>query len=49
MGERVTCAALRGAGELFGKGSAYRDAHDRCATFPNDAALPSGADVSLVP
>ena len=38
MGERVTCAALRGAGELFGKGNAYRDAYDRCAPFVNDAA-----------
>jgi hypothetical protein len=44
MGERVTCSALRGAGELFGRGSAYRDGHDRCATFVNDALLPAGAD-----
>ena len=33
MGERLTCAALRGAGELFGRGSTYRDAYDRCAAF----------------
>jgi hypothetical protein len=45
MGERVTCAALRGAGELFGRGSAYRDAYDRCAAFVNDAAEAPGADV----
>jgi hypothetical protein len=44
MGERVTCALLRGAGELDGKGSAYRSAYDRCALFANDAALPPGAD-----
>jgi hypothetical protein len=45
MGERLTCAALRGAGELFGRGSAYRDAYDRCAAFVNDAAEAPGADV----
>jgi hypothetical protein len=44
MGERVTCSLLRGAGELFGKGEAYRDSYDRCVTFPNDAVLPPGAD-----
>lgn len=47
MGERVTCSLLRGAGEVFGKGSAYRDAYDRCATFPNDAALPPGTDTEF--
>jgi hypothetical protein len=45
MGERVTCAALRGAGELFGRGLAYRDAYDRCAPFVNDAASAPGADI----
>jgi hypothetical protein len=45
MGERVTCAALRGAGELFGKGNEYRDGYDRCALFANDAALAPGSDV----
>jgi hypothetical protein len=44
MGERVTCAALRGAGELFGKGSAYWQAYERCPMFANDMALPAGAD-----
>jgi hypothetical protein len=44
MGERVTCSLLRGAGEVLGKGSAYRDADDRCAVFPNDALLPDGTD-----
>jgi hypothetical protein len=45
MGERVTCAALRGAGEVFGRGSAYRDAYDRCTAFVNDAVEAPGADV----
>ena len=47
MGERVTCSLLRGAGEVFGRGSAPRDAYERCATFPNDSALPEGSDVTL--
>jgi hypothetical protein len=47
MGERVTCSLLRGAGELFDAGSTYRDSYDRCATFPNDAALEHGSDVAL--
>src|SRR3954464_10077545 len=37
MGERVTCSLLRGAGAVFGRGSAPRDAYDRCALFANDA------------
>jgi hypothetical protein len=45
MGERVTCSLLRGAGEVFDRGSAPRDAYDRCALFANDAALPEGEDV----
>ena len=49
MGERVTCAALRGAGELFGKGNAYWQAYERCPMFANDLALPAGSDVSLSP
>jgi hypothetical protein len=36
MGERVTCSLLRGAGAVFGRGSAPRDAYDRCALFAND-------------
>ena len=47
MGERVTCSLLRGAGEVFDAGSTYRDGYDRCATFPNDAALEHGSDVAL--
>jgi hypothetical protein len=46
MGERVTCALLRGAGDVFGQGDAWRSAYDRCATFANDAVLPPGSDVS---
>jgi hypothetical protein len=49
MGERVTCSLLRGAGEVFGQGSAYRDQYDRCPAFSNDAALPPGSDVDLSP
>jgi hypothetical protein len=44
MGERVTCSLLRGAGELLGKGTAYRDSYNRCATFPNDLLFAHGAD-----
>jgi hypothetical protein len=44
MGERVTCSLLRGAGELLGKGLAYRDSYNRCATFANDLLLAHGAD-----
>jgi hypothetical protein len=45
IGDRVTCSLLRGAGELTGKGSAYRSAYDRCATFANDELAAPGADV----
>jgi hypothetical protein len=44
MGERVRCSLLRGAGELFGRGTAYRDTDLACAPFANDAILPAGAD-----
>jgi hypothetical protein len=47
MGERVTCSLLRGAGEVFGRGSAPRDGYDRCATFANDAVLPEGSDITV--
>jgi hypothetical protein len=46
IGERVTCSLLRGAGDLFDKGTAPRDAYNRCATFANDAALPANTDVT---
>lgn len=45
IGERVVCSALRGAGEVFGKGTALRDASSRCVPFANDALQPEGADV----
>lgn len=45
MGERVTCSLLRGAGEVFGQGSRFRDAYDRCLPFLNDAVLGPGSDV----
>jgi hypothetical protein len=46
MGERVTCSLLRGAGDVFGRGTAPRDADDRCAAFANDAVLAPGADTT---
>src|SRR4051794_14381519 len=47
MGERLTCSLLRGAGDLFGRGTAPRDSYERCLTFPNDSALAEGSDISL--
>ena len=47
MGERVICAGLRGAGEVFGRGLQYREARERCGAFPNDLAHGPGADVEL--
>ena len=45
MGERVTCSLLRGAGEVFGRGLAFREAAgERCAVFANDLLQPAGAD-----
>lgn len=44
IGERLTCSLLRGAGEVMGKGLAYRNAYDRCGLFVNDLLLPAGAD-----
>jgi hypothetical protein len=44
IGERITCSSLRGAGEVFGRGTALRDASPRCAPFANDALQPAGAD-----
>lgn len=44
MGERVLCSALRGAGEVLGRGLAFRNERDRCAAFPNDLLLAPGAD-----
>jgi len=46
LGERLTCALLRGAGEVFGHGTEMRDEYDRCQAFANDLALPEGFDVT---
>nr|MBA2793514.1 hypothetical protein [Thermoleophilaceae bacterium] len=45
IGERVICSSLRGAGEVFGRGTSLREANSRCAPFANDALQPEGADV----
>ena len=47
MGERVTCSLLRGAGDVFAKGTAPEDGYNRCATFANDAVLPEGSDIAI--
>jgi hypothetical protein len=46
-GERLICALLRGAGEAFAKGNAYRDQYSRCALFANDLALPADFDTTV--
>jgi len=45
IGERVVCSSLRGAGEVFGRGTSLRDGNSRCAPFANDALQAEGADV----
>lgn len=45
MGERVRCASLRGAGDVFGVGGEYVGADRDCAPFAADASRPAGADV----
>jgi hypothetical protein len=49
LGERLTCSLLRGAGEVTGKGSTYRDADQKCVAFANDLAWPEGADTGAFP
>lgn len=44
LGERLTCSLLRGAGDVTGQGSSYRDANQKCAAFANDLVWPEGAD-----
>ena len=44
MGERVTCALLRGAGETAGHGLDYWNRYERCPLFTNDVLLPDGED-----
>jgi hypothetical protein len=46
LGERLTCSLLRGAGEVTGNGTRYRQGYSKCALFPNDLAYPPGADVT---
>jgi hypothetical protein len=45
IGERVTCSLLRGAGDLLERGTAPRDAYDRCASYDDDLSRAPGADV----
>jgi hypothetical protein len=47
LGARVTCSLLRGAGEVLGKGSKFRDADLECVQFPNDTVFPEGEDVNF--
>ena len=47
LGERLTCSLLRGAGEVTGNGSAYRDADQKCTAFANDLLWPEGADTKF--
>jgi hypothetical protein len=49
LGERLTCSLLRGAGEVTGKGSTYRDADQKCVAFANDLVWPEGADTGTFP
>lgn len=49
LGERLTCSLLRGAGEVTGRGSAYRDSDQKCAAFANDLVWPEGADTGTFP
>ena len=47
LGERLTCSLLRGAGDVTGHGSAYRDGDQKCVAFANDMLWPEGADTTL--
>jgi hypothetical protein len=49
LGERLTCSLLRGAGEVTGTGSTYRDSDQKCAAFANDMVWPEGADTAVYP
>ncbi len=44
FGERLICSLLRGAGEVTGRGTTFRDARSRCALFPNDLQFAADAD-----
>ena len=47
LGERLTCSLLRGAGDVTGKGSTYRDSDQKCTAFPNDLIWAEGADTTF--
>jgi hypothetical protein len=49
LGERLTCSLLRGAGEVTGGGSSYRDSDQKCIAFANDLIWPEGADTKPFP
>lgn len=48
FGERLTCALLRGAGDVLGGNpSRYWSRYDRCALFPDELAKPAGLDTQF--
>jgi hypothetical protein len=48
FGERLTCAMLRGAGEVMkGDEGAYWSTYELCPAFANDYVLPAGADTAF--
>ncbi len=48
FGERLTCAMLRGAGDVMKHdSSAYWSTYNLCPAFANDYALPAGTDTSF--
>jgi hypothetical protein len=47
LGERLTCSLLRGADDVLGKGSTYRDSDQKCVAFDNDLVWPEGADTNF--
>ncbi|MBV8960764.1 MAG: hypothetical protein JO087_18540, partial [Actinobacteria bacterium] len=50
FGERLTCAQLRGAGDVMAHDSdVYWSTYQRCLLFPTDHALSEGADLSAPP
>ena len=48
FGERLTCAMLRGAGDVMkGDSSAYWSTYAMCPAFASDYALPAGTDTAF--
>ncbi|MCU1602059.1 MAG: hypothetical protein JWO22_2768 [Frankiales bacterium] len=48
FGERLTCAMLRGAGDVMkNDSSAYWSTYDLCPAFVNDYVLPAGTDTQF--